>query len=400
MLPYKWRVQNNKICHFLISLQYIRSITLKNSTEWKNITGFSRYEVSSCGDVRNRSTGRILKQYWTTTSPVVSLLDDNGKSKRHVVGRLVLSTFLPAKSDELCAAHKDGMVTNNRLENLEWRTRSEIMCNTIAKRTRPIGCVPVTLSLFENDAPISTTKCESIGECIKQINNFFDIPISYCRPYTHTNYVIRDKHSLSTKKCIVKYVDSSKYRRAVSNLSSDEKWKVQFEGKRRNQLVSNLGRVKSVWKGSKSSNYQRKEILKKESLANGYLRLCWNEPDSGRIAGAPTHRLVATLFVPNPNNYQFVDHIDGCKTNNRADNLRWVKDSKENVNNPNTRAKSINQTPVIQKDTKTDVTIKQWTNALTASTSLGYHNSSHILACCRGKLKQAYGYRWAFGTNS
>lgn len=36
------------------------------------------------------------------------------------------------------------------------------------------------------------------------------------------------------------------------------------------------------------------------------------------------HRLVATHFIPNPNEYKEVDHIDRDKTNNRADNLRWV----------------------------------------------------------------------------
>ena len=38
------------------------------------------------------------------------------------------------------------------------------------------------------------------------------------------------------------------------------------------------------------------------------------------------HELVAKTFVPNPNNYPYVEHIDGNRTNNRADNLKWTPD--------------------------------------------------------------------------
>lgn len=36
------------------------------------------------------------------------------------------------------------------------------------------------------------------------------------------------------------------------------------------------------------------------------------------------HRLVAETFIPNPNNYSDVDHIDRNKHNNSVSNLRWV----------------------------------------------------------------------------
>ena len=48
------------------------------------------------------------------------------------------------------------------------------------------------------------------------------------------------------------------------------------------------------------------------------------------------HRAVAELFIPNPNNYNEVDHIDGNKLNNHYSNLRWCT-HKENMLNPITR---------------------------------------------------------------
>ena len=50
------------------------------------------------------------------------------------------------------------------------------------------------------------------------------------------------------------------------------------------------------------------------------------------------HRIVAEAFIPNPDNHPQVDHIDGNKSNNCVNNLRWVTSS-GNCLNPSTRYK-------------------------------------------------------------
>lgn len=45
---------------------------------------------------------------------------------------------------------------------------------------------------------------------------------------------------------------------------------------------------------------------------------------AGRAAYRQVHRLVAIAFIPNPGKLPLVNHIDGNRLNNRADNLEWV----------------------------------------------------------------------------
>ena len=42
-------------------------------------------------------------------------------------------------------------------------------------------------------------------------------------------------------------------------------------------------------------------------------------------------RMVAVAFVPNPNGYDFINHKNGNKLDNRADNLEWVSSQQNNA---------------------------------------------------------------------
>jgi len=79
--------------------------------------------------------------------------------------------------------------------------------------------------------------------------------------------------------------------------------------------ISNTGRLKRIYK-----NHERISSITK-TTRKGYLRTCLCIDGVGNSQFI--HRLVATAFIPNPNNYDFVNHIDGCKTNNNVENLEW-----------------------------------------------------------------------------
>lgn len=90
--------------------------------------------------------------------------------------------------------------------------------------------------------------------------------------------------------------------------------------------VSNMGRVKSLDRIVQCGSSTRRIpglILKIRKDKDGYDTVGFKKGKYGKSYLLKVHRLVAKAFIPNPNNYECIDHINGVRDDNRVENLRW-----------------------------------------------------------------------------
>lgn len=163
-----------------------------------------------------------------------------------------------------------------------------------------------------------------------------------------------------------------------------EKWKSFKKIEDRIYQISNLGNIRKI-----NNNKNTVKELKGSILRNQYKQLI--------IQGKHyyVHRLVAQAFIPNPYHFPIVNHIDGNKSNNCANNLEWCTYSYNEKEAYRLRLKEPKKGNQILQYNKNGVLLKEWNNLKQIYLDKGYH-TGNIIEVCQFKRKTANGYIWRY----
>ena len=249
--------------------------------EWRDVVGYEGlYQVSNLGRVRSLdrtivdtmgrkrvSKGRILRLGKVRSGYLNAVFTVDNKSVNKSVHRLVAEAFMPNADFSLDVHHVNGDRCDNRVENLRFVTTKE------------------------NNALRSWPEKPDWWKESKE-------------------YILGPRESI---------VDLP-----------NEKWMpvVGYEGL---YEVSNMGRVKSVERDIVNCNGVKthwNEALLRQTIASGYLKV--NLSKEGKSSIGLVHQLVAKAFLERIDGKDYVDHINGVRTDNHVDNLRWVTASENN----------------------------------------------------------------------
>lgn len=175
-----------------------------------------------------------------------------------------------------------------------------------------------------------------------------------------------------------------------------EIWK-DIEGYEGLYQVSNLGRVKSLkrYRSNHTKLQAVPEKIKSTRLDNqGYKLIDLYKDSKGKTIRI--HRIVAEMFIDNPNSKETVNHIDGNKQNNIVDNLEWASFKEQNKHfykynlksngNIIKAVKAMNKAQAKKVKCLNNGTVYE--SASEAGRQVGI-SGSLIMRCCRGERKSA-----------
>jgi hypothetical protein len=316
---------------------------------WEVVDGYPNYEVSDLGGVRHLD-GKVKQVSLRQTSGyvIVRLKSDLTGWRTVSVHRLVAKAFVPNPGNKKEVDHRDRNRANNRADNLQWVTGKENCANRtppiIAPRSRKTRQYSLAGS-FLMEWQSAAAAAEALG--LQRRN------------------VARCSQGVRQTTGGFKWV----YADLETPSKEGERWAV-VETKSGDLSVSSKGWVKT-----------KTGVITRGHLHNGYRVVCGVEL---------VHRLIARAFCPKEDGKDIVNHLDGNKDNNDADNLEWCTPRE---NSQHAADFDLRQAP--SKRVKCLTNGQIYGSIRGAAKEMGIP-SPNIVEVCKGRRRTAGGHKWAY----
>jgi hypothetical protein len=336
-----------------------------NTEIWKpvNLPRYEEYyEASTFGNVRNKKTGKILKQSLRNSYLAVCLCYVDNKNHSESVHRIIAKTFIENPNNYNIVNHKDCNKLNNNVENLEWCSMKKNVNHAIINDQ--INFYKKQVQQYTLDGIL--------------INTFSSIREAEEKTGAHNTTITQCcKEKVNTAGGFIwKYADI--YEPTIDENTIQGVKVLEFP----NYIVTREGKIYSL----NTKKFMNPEIRNDSSLVVVLRNKNIKKHEF-------VHKLVAKLYIPNPENKQCVHHINRDKKDNRVENLCW-----STVSEGLLKYNSKNKVPVLQYD-KNGNFIKEHMSNIDAHNETKIDSSS-IRKTCLGEQKHAGGYIWKFKENT
>lgn len=327
---------------------------------WKVVVGYSKYLASNKnGLIMKREDGHLMTAHLDKGGyHCVNVVPDKDQKRNKIPGVHVLvgNAFLPFEEGKDFIDHKDKCRTNNDLTNLKRATRAENNENQDKSSTNSNARPVIRIDPKSKEVLEVYRSAKEAGEWLVS-NNLSSS---------------KSPSSIISDACLndlIKVGFKWKYQEAEE--IAEEEWielPTKLTGKS-GYFVSSHGRVK----------FPNGRITY-GNVSSGYLHV-----DVGKLKGIGVHRLVAMMFLANPNNLPIVNHKNSKnpfnKFDNRVSNLEWVTHA-ENTQHAHENGETKLRKPVSVKNLENNSiviykSVKATAKALgVGETTVGRHNKS------------------------
>ena len=245
------------------------------------------YELSNHGRLRNMKTNEIIN-FNIKDNEVIKhkfYIPGTKNAKTLSIHTLTATLFLDNPDNLECVQHKNDNIHDNRVENLAWIKRGDIMKKVVRISTGK------SIDQYDKEGITFIKRFNSLRDASKELG------ISEKNFHAVLSGRTNTTGGFNFKYAPIDNVNSN-------NILQDFEELLQSS----NYLIHRDGRVYNV----------KQRVFLEPKISNGFKEVYIDRQRQS------IHKLLAMQFISNPSNKKFVGHKNGDKLDNNLGNLVWV----------------------------------------------------------------------------